>query len=249
MCPQPGAGSTHTGRPASSSSRSRSSIACCSCCSPRRASWCRCGTASTATRTASSALCQRLMAEPHARGVWAAVQAMSRLAHAGCLADDLRVTAFNGRLFAPARTPLAERRRVPDAAAARAVLSLGTTPTRKAAGRIAFHDLGVEQLGAVYERVLEYEPVRCSRAACRCRPRQPSARRPAASTRRARSPTSSSAARWARWSRACRPPASSSCASSIRRWAAAHSWWRRAAISPNAPSRRWWRRANGRRAR
>ena len=109
------------------------------------------------------ALCQRLMTEPHARGVWAAVQAMSRLAHAGCLADDLRVTAFNGRLFAPARTPLAEQRRVPDAAAARAVLSLGTTATPEGRRRIAFHDLGVEQLGAVYERVLEYEPVRQQR--------------------------------------------------------------------------------------
>ena len=106
------------------------------------------------------ALCQRLMAEPHARGVWATVQAMSRLAHAGCLAEDLRVTAFNGRLFAPARTPLAERRRVPDSAAARAVLSLGTTSTSEGRRPIAFHDLGVEQLGAVYERVLEYEPVR-----------------------------------------------------------------------------------------
>ena len=105
------------------------------------------------------ALCQRLMAEPHGRGAWATVQAMSRLAHAGCLADDLRVTAFNGRLFAPARTPLAERR-VPDTAAARAVLSLGTTPTADGRRPIAFHDLGVEQLGAVYERVLEYEPVR-----------------------------------------------------------------------------------------
>jgi hypothetical protein len=60
----------------------------------------------------------------------------------------------------PARTPLAECGRVPDAAAARAVLSLGTAPTRGGRRRIAFHDLGVEQLGAVYERVLEYEPVR-----------------------------------------------------------------------------------------
>ncbi len=109
------------------------------------------------------ALCQRLMTEPRARGVWAAVQAMSRLAHAGCLADDLRVTAFNGRLFAPARTPLAEQRRVPDHCAARAVLSLGTTATMEGRRCIAFHDLGVEQLGAVYERVLEYEPVRQQR--------------------------------------------------------------------------------------
>jgi len=106
------------------------------------------------------ALCRRLLSQPQSRGVWAAVQAMSRLAHTGCVAHDLRVTAFNGRLFAPARTPLAEQRRVPDAAAARAVLSLGTTASAEGRRRIAFHDLGVEQLGAVYERVLEYEPVR-----------------------------------------------------------------------------------------
>jgi hypothetical protein len=106
------------------------------------------------------ALCRRLMLRPQARGVWAAVQAMSRLAHTGCVADDLRVTAFNGRLFAPARAPLAEQVRLPDAAAARAVLSLGTSASPEGRRRIAFDDLGVEQLGAVYERVLEYEPVR-----------------------------------------------------------------------------------------
>jgi len=110
------------------------------------------------------ALCRRILETPRARGVWATVQAMCRLAHAGCQADDLRVTAFNGRLFAPARTPLAERRRIPDEAAARALRALATTPTRAGRQRIAFHDLGVEQLGAVYERVLEYEPVRRSGA-------------------------------------------------------------------------------------
>lgn len=106
------------------------------------------------------ALCDRLLAYPRSRGVWPAVQAMARLAHLGCHADDLRVTAFNGRLFAPARTPLAERRHLPDRAAAAAVLALGTAASPRGRRRIAFHDLGVEQLGAVYERVLDYEPVR-----------------------------------------------------------------------------------------
>jgi len=109
------------------------------------------------------ALCRRILERPGARGVWATMQAMSRLAHAGCQADDLRVTAFNGRLFAPARTPLAERRHVPDECAARALQALATTPSPAGRQRIAFHDLGVEQLGAVYERVLEYEPVRRGR--------------------------------------------------------------------------------------
>ena len=47
------------------------------------------------------------------RGLWEAFQAISRLAHHGCEAGDLRVTAFNGRLFAPARAPLLERAALP----------------------------------------------------------------------------------------------------------------------------------------
>jgi hypothetical protein len=105
-------------------------------------------------------LCARLLEDSAAPGTWSTVQAMARLAHAGCHADDLHVTAFNGRLFAPGRTPLGESGRVPDVAAARAVLALGTTPTRNGRRRVSFRDLGVEQLGAVYERVLDYEPVR-----------------------------------------------------------------------------------------
>ena len=50
-------------------------------------------------------------------GLWDALRAIARLAHAGCRAGDLRVTPFNGRLFAPARTPLAERRDLDDEAA------------------------------------------------------------------------------------------------------------------------------------
>jgi hypothetical protein len=70
------------------------------------------------------------------------------------------VTPFNGRLFAPARTPLAERPDLDDEAARRALLALSTRPTGDGAGRerIAYRDLGVEQLGAVYETLLDYEP-------------------------------------------------------------------------------------------
>jgi hypothetical protein len=93
-------------------------------------------------------------------GLWDALRAMARLAHAGCRAGDLRVTPFNGRLFAPGRTPLADRRDLDDAAARRAVVALSTRPAADRAGRerIAYRDLGVEQLGAVYETLLDYEP-------------------------------------------------------------------------------------------
>lgn len=94
------------------------------------------------------------------RGLWESLQAISRLAHAGCEAGDLRVTPFNGRLFSPSATPLADRVRVDDEAAREAVMALTTTRPR-AGGReqIAYRDLGVEELGAVYETVLDYTPV------------------------------------------------------------------------------------------
>src|SRR4029079_9605135 len=101
-------------------------------------------------------------AERSARAIvlWDALRAIARLAHDGCRAGDLRVTAFNGRLFAPARTPLADRRDLDEGAARRAVMALSTRPAADGAGRerIAYRDLGVEQLGAVYETLLDYEP-------------------------------------------------------------------------------------------
>jgi len=95
-----------------------------------------------------------------AAGLWDALRAIARLAHAGCHAGDLRVTPFNGRLFSPARTPLAERRDLDDEEARHAVRALSSRPTPDRAGRerIAYRDLGVEQLGAVYETLLDYEP-------------------------------------------------------------------------------------------
>jgi hypothetical protein len=74
------------------------------------------------------------------------------------------VTAFNGRLFSPRHAPLIEQRRIPDALAAEVLLALATEPARSGRRLISYHDLGVEQLGAVYERVLEYEPVAGPRA-------------------------------------------------------------------------------------
>jgi hypothetical protein len=100
---------------------------------------------------------ERLAAAP---GLWDALRAVSRIAHSGCVAGELRVTPFNGRLFAPSRTPLAERRDLDNEAIGRAVLALATRPAADGMGRepIAYRDLGVEQLGAVYETLLDYIP-------------------------------------------------------------------------------------------
>ena len=93
-------------------------------------------------------------------GLWETLRAISRLAHRGCHAGSLVVTPFNGRLFSPARTPLAESDRLDDRVARRAIVALSTQDAGagKNRARIAYRDLGVEQLGAVYETVLDYRP-------------------------------------------------------------------------------------------
>jgi hypothetical protein len=95
------------------------------------------------------------------RGLWRAILAISRLAHAGCTAGTLRVTAFNGRLFAPIHATALERAHIDDAVMSEAVLAVSVRRSRAAGlSRVSYRELDVEQLGAVYERVLEYAPVR-----------------------------------------------------------------------------------------
>jgi hypothetical protein len=103
------------------------------------------------------ALVSTLVAGQKLRGGWQAIQAISRLAHAGCAAGDLRVTAFNGRLFSPTHAAAFDRCRVDDEAIGAAVLAVSTTNGPSGRTRIRYRDLDVEQLGAVYEQVLEYE--------------------------------------------------------------------------------------------
>lgn len=103
----------------------------------------------------------RLAAEQgRAVGLWDGLRAVSRLAHAGCRAGNLKVTAFNGRLFDQTRVPLAERADLDDEAARRTLLALTTRPSADRLGRerISYGDLGVEQLGAVYETLLDFVP-------------------------------------------------------------------------------------------
>ena len=98
----------------------------------------------------------RQAGEPGARGLWPSLQAISRLAHSGCKAADLEVTPFNGRLFSPRHAPLVEQRRVDEGVIRDVLLALATEKSPVGRRRISYHDLGVEQLGSVYERVLEH---------------------------------------------------------------------------------------------
>src|SRR6185503_15094320 len=91
-------------------------------------------------------------------GLWQSLQAIARLAHRGCTAGTLRVVPFNGRLFAPSAAPLADTFALDDRLARDVLLAVTTRPGTDRRERITYGDLGVEQLGAVYERVLDYTP-------------------------------------------------------------------------------------------
>jgi hypothetical protein len=95
---------------------------------------------------------------PRPPGLWETLQSIARLAHRGCRIGALRVTPFNGRLFSPSESPLAASSRLDEAVVRQALLALTTRRARDGRRRIAYGDLGVEQLGGVYERILELEP-------------------------------------------------------------------------------------------
>ena len=102
---------------------------------------------------------------PRPVGVWETLQAIARLAHRGCRIGSLRVPPFNGRLFSPTHAPLADSVPLDDGVVRQALLALTTRRGRGGFERIAYGDLGVEQLGGVYERLLDFDPTGASRAA------------------------------------------------------------------------------------
>ncbi|MGE5838220.1 MAG: hypothetical protein ACM4AI_27345, partial [Acidobacteriota bacterium] len=114
------------------------------------------------------ALCRQVIAGGPPTGLWDGLAAITRLSRAGCQTDDLIVRPFNGRLFAKAAAPSLEAHpsartptpasRTRDGAIGLTLVSLASREGRGGRQEIAYADLGVEQLGAVYERVLDFDP-------------------------------------------------------------------------------------------
>ena len=100
-----------------------------------------------------------------ATGVWETLQAIARLAHRGCRAGALRVPPFNGRLFSPSDAPLADRLPLGDHAVAAVITALTTRKGHSGVVPISYADLGVEQLGSVYEHLLDYDLTAAARGA------------------------------------------------------------------------------------
>ncbi|MEO8484080.1 MAG: N-6 DNA methylase [Acidobacteriota bacterium] len=115
---------------------------------------------------AMNALCRRALAG-EARGTWDGLAAMTRLARTGCHAAGLDAAAFNGPLFARRSAPVVEggrpiarpsrRSDARDEAARRALVALGSRPGVAGLEAISYRDLGVEELGGIYEQVLDLD--------------------------------------------------------------------------------------------
>ena len=71
---------------------------------------------------------------------------------------------YNGGLFGSAAAPLLEQARLPDAAVAPILYDLSHAREHGGSGRrfVNYRDMSVQQLGSIYERLLEREPVRGS---------------------------------------------------------------------------------------
>ena len=96
--------------------------------------------------------------------LWERLRALFRIYDEGLppITPWKNIPPRGGDFFSP-KTPegkLLDEVRLPDRAVARLVLDLATTAPRRGVGRerVSFRELDIENLGAVYEGLLEYEP-------------------------------------------------------------------------------------------
>ncbi len=70
--------------------------------------------------------------------------------------DDLGIPPYNGGLFDPATAPLLARVRLPDTVVGEVIFLLSHRPGSPRPRYINYRDLSVQQLGSIYESILEY---------------------------------------------------------------------------------------------
>ncbi len=109
-------------------------------------------------------------------GLWAHLLALFRIFNEGIaphLPDLDNIPPRGGRLFSD-ETPegrLLRQLRLDDRSTAQILLALATTSPRRGVGRerVSFRELDIEQLGNVYQGLLEYEPAEADRTMIECR--------------------------------------------------------------------------------
>jgi len=89
---------------------------------------------------------------------WAVIDDLCRAINAGD--RSIGLPPYNGGLFDPEKTPLLSRIRLGDAVMATVIDALSFESTPDGRKYINYRDLSVQQLGSIYERLLEYEVTR-----------------------------------------------------------------------------------------
>ena len=100
--------------------------------------------------------------------IWSHVSDLSRIIDKGDA--SVGIPPYNGGLFATAGTPLLTNARVPDSVMAPALDALSYERSSGERRYINYRDLSVQQLGSIYERLLEFEIVRDDSGALAVRP-------------------------------------------------------------------------------
>ncbi len=100
--------------------------------------------------------------------IWAHVADLARIIDKGD--TSVGIPPYNGGLFASDSTPLLDTVRIPDSVMAPALDALSWLRVDGNARYINYRDLSVQQLGSIYERLLEFEIVRDDAGALTVRP-------------------------------------------------------------------------------
>ncbi len=100
--------------------------------------------------------------------IWAHVADLARIIDKGDA--SVGIPPYNGGLFAVENTPLLDTIRIPDSVMAPALDALSWLRADGNARYINYRDLSVQQLGSIYERLLEFEIVRGDSGALAIRP-------------------------------------------------------------------------------
>jgi len=100
--------------------------------------------------------------------IWAHVSDLARIIDKGDA--SVGIPPYNGGLFGGDGTPLLDSIRIPDSVMALALDALSYERSSGQRRYINYRDLSVQQLGSIYERLLEFELVRDERGALTVRP-------------------------------------------------------------------------------
>ncbi|MBU0471883.1 MAG: N-6 DNA methylase, partial [Nanoarchaeota archaeon] len=97
---------------------------------------------------------------PNTFYIWNSLKSLAKLIHLGINTPELKVSAFDGKLFDNNLLKFLNKCSVNDEIMRRVLLSLSRTKKIKKKGteRVAYNELDVAQLGSVYEGLLEFEP-------------------------------------------------------------------------------------------